>query len=100
MKLPIFYDWNATWEYMFPRKDINSTFRGLHSHCKPITVANIENFMHIALVWHIFTPINVMFAWLIIHTFPANEQYFSLTINQTTILLIMAYQPSEPGIRV
>jgi hypothetical protein len=57
MKLPIFYDWNATWEYMFPSKDIDSTFRGLHSHCKSITVGNIDNSMHIALVWHIFTPI-------------------------------------------
>jgi len=57
MKLPIFYDWNATWEYMFPSKHIDNTFRCLHSHCKSIAVGNIDNSMHITLVWHIFTPI-------------------------------------------
>ena len=31
-----------------------------------------------------------LFAWLISHTFSANEQYFSLTTNQAA----MAYQPS------
>jgi hypothetical protein len=50
MKIPFFYDWNATWEYMFPPKDI-------HSHCTSITVGNIDNSMHIAFVWYIFTPI-------------------------------------------
>ena len=28
-------------------------------------------------------------------TFSANEQYFSLTTNQPTVLSVMAYQPSE-----
>ena len=38
------------------------------------------------------------FAWLISRTVSANEQYFSLTINQPTLLSAMAYQPSEQGI--
>ena len=38
-----------------------------------------------------------LFAWLISRTFLANEQYFSLTTNQPTILTVMAYQPSEQG---
>jgi len=38
-----------------------------------------------------------LFAWLISHTFSANEQYFSLTTNQSTVLSTMAYQPSEQG---
>jgi len=29
-------------------------------------------------------------------TFSANEQYFSLTPNQPTVLLAMAYQPNKP----
>jgi len=36
-----------------------------------------------------------MFASLIIRTFSANEQYFSLTTNQSTVLSVMAYQPNE-----
>jgi len=36
-----------------------------------------------------------MFASLIIRTFSANEQYFSLTINQSTVLSVMAYQSNE-----
>ena len=38
-----------------------------------------------------------LFAWLISRIFLANEQYFSLTINQPTVLSTMAYQPSEQG---
>jgi len=38
-----------------------------------------------------------LFVWLISRTFSANEQYFSLTTNQPTVLLAMAYQPSEQG---
>ena len=38
-----------------------------------------------------------LFAWLINRTFSANEQYFSLTTNQPTVLSAMAYQPSEQG---
>jgi len=38
-----------------------------------------------------------LFAWLISRTFSANEQYFSLTTNQPTVLSAMAYQPSEQG---
>ena len=34
-------------------------------------------------------------AWLISRTFSANEQYFSLTINQPTVLSAIAYQPNE-----
>ena len=41
-----------------------------------------------------------LFAWLISRTFSANEQYFSLTTNQQTILSAMAYQPSEQGISI
>ena len=36
-----------------------------------------------------------LFVWLISRTFLANEQYFSLTINQSTVLSVMAYHPSE-----
>ena len=36
-----------------------------------------------------------LFAGLISRTFLANEQYFSLTINQPMVLSAMAYQPSE-----
>ena len=36
-----------------------------------------------------------MFASLIIRTFSANEQYFSLTTNQSTVLSVMAYQSNE-----
>jgi len=38
-----------------------------------------------------------MFAWLTSRTFSANEQYFSLTTNQPTVLSAIAYQPSEHG---
>ena len=38
-----------------------------------------------------------LLAWIISRTFSANEQYFSLTINQPTVLSAMAYQPSEQG---
>ena len=34
--------------------------------------------------------------WLISHDLSANEQYFSLTPNQPTILSVMAYKPNEP----
>ena len=34
----------------------------------------------------------VLFAWLISRTFSANEQYFSLTTNQPTVLSAMVYQ--------
>jgi len=40
----------------------------------------------------------VLFAWLISRTFSANEQYFSLIINQPTVLSVIPYQPSEQGI--
>ena len=40
---------------------------------------------------------NVPFAWLISPTFSVNVQYFSLTINQPTVLSVMAYQPNEQG---
>ena len=36
-----------------------------------------------------------MFAWLISRIFSANEQYFSLTTNQPTVLSVMTYQSSE-----
>ena len=32
-----------------------------------------------------------LFAWLISRTFSTNEQYFSLTTNQPTVLSVMAY---------
>jgi len=38
-----------------------------------------------------------LFVWLISRTFSVNEQYFSFTTNQPTILSGMAYQPSEQG---
>ena len=34
---------------------------------------------------------------LISRTFSANEQYFSLTVNQPIVLLAMSYQLSEQG---
>jgi hypothetical protein len=40
---------------------------------------------------------NTLFAWLISRTFSANEQCFSLTTNQQTVLSAMAFQPSEQG---
>jgi len=40
----------------------------------------------------------VLFAWFISRTFSANEQYFSLTTNQLTVLSTMAYQPNDQGI--
>jgi len=39
-----------------------------------------------------------LFAWHIIRTFSANEQYFPLTPNQPTVLSAMTYQPSEHGL--
>ena len=39
----------------------------------------------------------VLFAWLISRIFSANEQYFSLTTNQPTVLSTIAYQPNEQG---
>ena len=39
----------------------------------------------------------VLFVWLINRIFLANEQYFSLTTNQPTVLSTMAYQPNEQG---
>jgi len=38
-----------------------------------------------------------LFAWLINRTFSANEQYFSLSTNQSTVLSAMAYQPIKQG---
>ena len=35
---------------------------------------------------------------LISHTFSINEQYFSLTTNQPTVLSAMTYQPSEQDV--
>jgi len=40
---------------------------------------------------------DILFAWLISRTFSVNEQYFSLTTNQPTVLSAMAYQPSGQG---
>jgi len=34
--------------------------------------------------------------WLISHSLSANEQYFSLTPNQPTVLSAMAYKPNQP----
>jgi len=34
--------------------------------------------------------------WLISHGLSANEQYFSLTPNQPTVLSAMAYKPNKP----
>jgi hypothetical protein len=36
-----------------------------------------------------------MFACLVSRTFSVNQQYFSLTTNQRTVLSVMAYQPNE-----
>jgi len=41
-----------------------------------------------------------LFTWFISRTFLANEQYFSLTTNQPTVLSVMtylAYQPNKQG---
>ena len=37
-----------------------------------------------------------MFVWLISRTFSANEYYFSLTPNQSTVLSVIAYKPNMP----
>ena len=37
------------------------------------------------------------FVWFISRIFSINEQYFSLTTNQPTVLSAMSYQPSEQG---
>jgi len=34
--------------------------------------------------------------WLVNHALSANEQYFFLTPNQTTVLLAMVYKPNQP----
>ena len=34
--------------------------------------------------------------WLISHGLSANEQYFSLTPNQPTVLSAMTYKPNQP----
>ena len=47
-------------------------------------------------MWRDNLTIFVLFAWLIKRTFSANEYYFSLTINQPTVLLAMTYQPNKP----
>ena len=41
--------------------------------------------------------VSPLFAWFISHTFSVNEHYFSLTTNQSTVFLDMAYRPSEHG---
>ena len=41
-------------------------------------------------------PCSFGFVWLINRTFSANEQYVSLTLNQSTVLLTMAYHPNKP----
>ena len=38
-----------------------------------------------------------LFAWLISCIFLVNEQYFSLTTNQSIVLSAMTFQPSEQG---
>ena len=43
------------------------------------------------------TNYRALFAWLISRTFSANEQYFSISTNQPTVLSAMVYQPSEQG---
>jgi hypothetical protein len=39
-----------------------------------------------------------LFAWLISRTFSVNEQYFSLTTNQRTVLSAMTFQPNEEDV--
>jgi len=45
----------------------------------------------------ILSPCSLGLVWLISRTFSANEYYFSLTPNQSTVLSVMTYQPSEQG---
>ena len=45
----------------------------------------------------LYSNSNVLFTWLISRIFSANEQYFSLIINRSTVLSAIAYQPSEQG---
>ena len=42
-----------------------------------------------------YAPCLLGLVWLISRIFSANEQYFSLTSNQPTVLSAMAYQPNE-----
>jgi len=57
----------------------------LHSNATP-TPANPED-QSACLLGHI---------WLISHDLSDNEQYFSLTPNQPTVLSAMAYKPNQP----
>ena len=41
-------------------------------------------------------PYSFGFVWLISRIFSVNEQYFSLKLNQSTVLSVMAYQPDKP----
>ena len=42
-----------------------------------------------------FSPCSFGFVWLISRTFSANEQYFSLTPNQPTVLSVTAYETNR-----
>ena len=47
---------------------------------------------------HMMQPgTKVLFACLVSHTFSTNEQCFSLTINQPTIIFSLTYQPKRTG---
>ena len=41
------------------------------------------------------TSCSLRLVWLIIRTFSANKQYFSLTLNQPTVLSVMIYQSNK-----
>ena len=51
--------------------------------------------------WHFHSPVvstacSLGRIWLISHGLSANEQYFSFTPNQPTVLSAMAYKPNKP----
>ena len=58
----------------------------------PLVLANVRP------VRLAYTGASYIHVWFISRTFSANEQYFSLTTNQPTVLSAMAYQPSEQSI--
>jgi len=59
--------------------------------CKQSRIISLEKLETILSCGHM----NASFNWLISRIFSVNEQYFSLTTNQSTVLSVMTYHPSE-----
>ena len=48
------------------------------------------------LYWESASSCSFGLVWLINRTFSVNKQYFSLTLNQPIVLLVMTYPSNEP----